>query len=73
MEKRKFVNTGLGVSLLGFGAMHIGSEKVDDAVAERMLNEVLDLGINFIDTARAYGQSERMHQRLSAKSVSSAF
>ncbi len=59
MEKRKFGNTGLEVSILGFGAMHIGSAMIEDAVADKMLNEVLDLGINLIDTARAYGQSER--------------
>jgi aryl-alcohol dehydrogenase-like predicted oxidoreductase len=59
MEKRKFGKTGLEVSVLGFGAMHIGSPKVDDATADKMLNEVLDLGINLIDTARAYGESER--------------
>ena len=59
MEKRKFGNTGLDVSILGFGAMHIGNANVDDATADKMLNEVLDLGINLIDTARAYGQSER--------------
>ena len=59
MERRKFGKTGLEVSILGFGAMHIGNANVDDATAERMLNEVLDLGINLIDTARAYGQSER--------------
>jgi aryl-alcohol dehydrogenase-like predicted oxidoreductase len=59
MEKRKFGNTGIEVSVLGFGAMQIGSTKVDDDDAGRMLNEVLDLGINLIDTARAYGQSEQ--------------
>jgi aryl-alcohol dehydrogenase-like predicted oxidoreductase len=58
MEKRKFGNTGLEVSILGFGAMHLGSAHVDDAVADKMLNEVLDLGVNLIDTARAYGKSE---------------
>jgi len=59
MKKRKFGNTGLEVSILGFGAMHLGNANVDDAMAGRMLNEVLDLGINLIDTARAYGKSER--------------
>jgi aryl-alcohol dehydrogenase-like predicted oxidoreductase len=58
MEKRKFGNTGLEVSVLGFGAMHLGNADVDDKRAEKMLNEVLDLGINVIDTARAYGKSE---------------
>ena len=59
METRKFGNTGLEVTSLGFGALHIGSDRVDDTAAGKMLNEVLDLGINLIDTARAYGQSER--------------
>ena len=59
MEKRKFGNTGLEVTILGFGAMQIGSAQVNDVSAGRMLNEVLDLGINLIDTARAYGESER--------------
>lgn len=59
MEKRKFGKTGIEVSVLGFGAMHLGNAKIDDAIADRMLNEVLDLGINLIDTARAYGKSER--------------
>jgi len=59
MEKRKFGKTGIEVSVLGFGAMHLGNAKIDDATADKMLNEVLDLGITLIDTARAYGQSER--------------
>jgi len=59
MEKRKFGSTGLEVTLLGFGAMYLGSEKTEDTAAGRMLNEVLDLGINLIDTARSYGQSEQ--------------
>ena len=58
MKKRKFGNTGIEVSILGFGAMHLGNEDVDDAVADKMLNEVLDLGVNLIDTARSYGKSE---------------
>jgi len=59
MEKRKFGNTGLEVSVLGFGAMHLGNVHIEDAVADKMLNNVLDLGINLIDTARAYGKSEK--------------
>jgi aryl-alcohol dehydrogenase-like predicted oxidoreductase len=59
MQKRKFGNTGLEVSVLGFGAMQIGSIKVDDETAGKVLNEVLDMGINLIDTARAYALSEQ--------------
>lgn len=56
------------VTPLGFGAFKIGrNEKVkypqpydlpDDAAVERLLNGVLDAGINVIDTAPAYGISE---------------
>lgn len=58
MLLRDFGNTGLRVSALGFGAMHINDERVSEAEAGRLLNEVLDLGVNLIDTARGYGLSE---------------
>jgi len=59
MEYRDFGNTGIKVSVLGFGAGHIGSEEMDEKGAEKLLNTVLDLGITLIDTARAYGLSEK--------------
>jgi len=59
MEYRDFGNTGLKVSALGFGAGHIGDGNADPRSVEKLLNTVLDLGINFIDTARAYGSSEQ--------------
>ena len=58
MKKRAFGNTGLQVSALGFGAMHLNDDRVSEADAGRLLNEVLDLGVNLIDTARGYGLSE---------------
>ena len=68
MQSRPFGQTGLGVTPLGFGAFKIGrNEKIkypqpydlpDDATVERLLNGVLDLGVNLIDTAPAYGLSE---------------
>ncbi|MDB4477436.1 aldo/keto reductase, partial [Rhodopirellula sp.] len=56
--------TGLSVSCLGYGSMGIrgprtwGVRTVDDEHAEKLLNAVLDMGINFIDTAPDYGVSE---------------
>ncbi|MCE0484543.1 MAG: aldo/keto reductase [Methylacidiphilales bacterium] len=56
--------TGLNVTVLGHGAMEIrgpriwGGRPVTDQEAERILNAVLDAGINFIDTAWDYGRSE---------------
>ena len=57
----------LPVTRLGFGAMRITGagiwgEPKDPAAARRLLREVVDLGINFIDTADSYGPevSERL-------------
>ena len=66
--RRHLGRTGLTVSPIGFGAFKIGRNqgiKYDsgydlptDEAAARMLNAVLDLGIDLIDTAPAYGTSE---------------
>lgn len=58
MNLQDFGQTGLRVSPLGFGAMHINDERTSEEDAGRLLNEVLDLGVNLIDTARGYGLSE---------------
>jgi aryl-alcohol dehydrogenase-like predicted oxidoreductase len=64
MERRRLGRTGLEVTQLSYGAMEIrgprfwGGRSVTDAQAERILNGVLDAGINFIDTAYDYGLSE---------------
>ncbi|MCX6285955.1 MAG: aldo/keto reductase [Bacteroidetes bacterium] len=59
MEYRNFGNTGFRVSCVGFGAGHIGDGNAEGKAYESLLNTVLDLGINLIDTARAYGFSEK--------------
>ncbi len=48
--------TELNVTRLGYGAMAV--RDVPEDIAERMLNAVLDAGINFIDTSIDYGRSE---------------
>lgn len=64
MEKATLGATGLVVTRLGFGAMEVRGPRiwsgrpVTDGEAERILNAVLDHGINFIDTAYDYGESE---------------
>ncbi len=58
IEKRNFGNSSLKVFPLGFGAGHIDANELTDEEASRLLNSVLDLGINLIDTARGYGASE---------------
>ena len=58
MIYRNFGNTGLKVSALGFGAGEIGDYAMSQKDSETILNTVLDLGINFIDTAHGYYASE---------------
>jgi len=68
MDRRRLGRTGLNVSAIGFGAFKIGRceqikyphtyELPDEQTVARLLNGVLDLGINLIDTAPAYGASE---------------
>lgn len=53
-----FGNTGLEVSVLGFGGAEIGYEGATDADVERLLNAALDAGLNVIDTAECYMDSE---------------
>lgn len=58
MEYREFGKTGLNVSVIGFGAGHIGGEHTDEKPVDQLLNGALDIGINLIDTARGYQRSE---------------
>lgn len=58
MIYRKFGNTDLQVSVLGFGAGEIGDYNLPDSQVDKLLNTALDSGINLIDTARGYYASE---------------
>ena len=64
MRKNNLGRTGLAVTALGYGTgqlrgpRHWGGRPVTDEQANRILNAVLDTGINFIDTANIYGPSE---------------
>jgi aryl-alcohol dehydrogenase-like predicted oxidoreductase len=58
MDTRPFGTTGLSVSVLGFGAGHIGDPALAEEEVGRLLQGALDLGVTLIDTARSYGLSE---------------
>jgi aryl-alcohol dehydrogenase-like predicted oxidoreductase len=58
MERRVFGRTGMQVGVLGFGAGEIGSENTPLPVVDRILGEALDTGLNVIDTAPLYSDSE---------------
>lgn len=66
MQYRKFGNTDLQVSEIGFGAWAIGGGAMigntaigwgdaDDATSVKAIHAALDAGINFFDTADIYG------------------
>lgn len=63
MEYRKFGNTGLNPSILGFGMMRMKKNeegKYDEDWSVRTLRYAIDNGLSYVDTAYAYGDSERI-------------
>src|SRR4051812_32978748 len=68
MRYRKLGRTGFKVSEVSLGTVEIGMPYgiaenghvpvPDEHGASRLLHRALDLGVNYIDTARAYGESE---------------
>ncbi|MDA2937397.1 aldo/keto reductase [Acidobacteria bacterium AH-259-A15] len=65
MRYRRLGRTGYEVSEIGFGTWGIGKQMWrggDDSESLRALHRAVDQGLNFIDTALAYGQghSERL-------------
>ena len=69
MVRRPLGRTGIELSPIGFGAFKIGRNQgikyaqpydlPTDEEVERLLGGIIDLGINYIDTAPAYGTSEQ--------------
>lgn len=68
MDYRRLGASGLKVSPICLGAMMFG-ERTDAAAAARIVGSAFEAGINFIDTADAYGEgeSERIVGKLVAK------
>lgn len=60
MERRRLGRTGLEVGVLGFGGAEIGFDRTAPATVRRMLDEALDAGLDVIDTAECYGDSEAL-------------
>ena len=67
MQYREFGNTGIKLSALGFGAMRLpgmrdGDEPSEENEADSVsfMHRAFELGVNYVDTARTYGCSERM-------------
>lgn len=70
MQKRFLGNTGIEVSEVAFGGVEIGipygigvggkEDMLSESDAVSLLHSALDRGVNFFDTARMYGESERI-------------
>lgn len=58
MEKRQLGKTDMWVSVLGFGGVEIDGLLPEEV--ERVLGSALDAGLNVIDTAECYGESEEL-------------
>ncbi len=56
MKKNRIGNTDVKATHLSFGGIKLHKDMPDKA--ENIVNKSLDLGINYIDTARCYGDSE---------------
>ena len=60
MMRRKLGRTDMTVSVLGFGGSEIGYESVNARTVARLLGGALDAGLNVIDTAECYENSEEL-------------
>ena len=64
MQYRKFGNTGIKVSALGFGAMRLPAETkegvshIKEKESIRIILRAFELGVNYIDTAYYYNNGE---------------
>jgi aryl-alcohol dehydrogenase-like predicted oxidoreductase len=58
MERRKLGATDMVASVLGFGGSEIGYQRVSARTVARLLEGALDAGLNVVDTAECYEDSE---------------
>jgi hypothetical protein len=56
LKTRKFGRTNLEVSVIGFGAMWLPEMNFEESA--KVVRRAIELGVNYFDTARGYGDSE---------------
>ena len=57
MDYRTLGKTGLKISRMGFGGIPI--QKIDEEGTRKLLHEMMEKGVNYIDSARGYTVSEQ--------------
>jgi len=67
IPQRILGKTGLSVSVLGFGGSEVGYQEVAQKTVDAILGRALDAGVNLIDTAECYADSERLIGRALGK------
>jgi aryl-alcohol dehydrogenase-like predicted oxidoreductase len=60
MERRRLGRTDMEASVLGFGGSEIGYERAGARTVARLLGAAIDAGLNVIDTAECYEDSEKL-------------
>lgn len=58
MKKRILGKSGLEVSAIGFGCMGLNfgyGDKLENAASIRLIQDAVELGVTFFDTAEIYG------------------
>ena len=64
MQYRDFGNTGIKVSILGFGAMRLPQERIKGKLqikqeeSVEVIQRAFELGVNYVDTAYVYNAGE---------------
>ena len=56
MEYRELGKTGLKISAVGFGGIPI--QRIDAEGTKKLMQHAVQVGMNYIDTARGYSVSE---------------
>ena len=59
LETRRLGNTGMTPKSVGLGCAWFGSEKSSDRDTIEGVRRAIELGMDYVDTSPAYGESER--------------
>ncbi len=58
LPRRKYGDTGVGLSIVGFPGLVLASASQEDA--DRMVAEAVELGVNYFEAAPSYGHAEEV-------------